>query len=1090
MMSTEIYLLTRTSNPEEISKAINWLCDFQPTSLNEYVIALFNKCLFLQWSERDDEFIAGLKELNNLIHSRLIDDSEAEEELFCDIAKLNYQIHNYKEAKTLLHKSLKQEKKPTTEANVEQRFRKRLLLSFCREYIALELRNIKDRRSSFRELLSFLAGIDLNKMIEREFVIKELLELGTYQEISINSIVNQLINVSVIDCSVDSVFSFIKTARDNLIITADTYTDWLIQIIHIVSHCLSEQYEKDAIGSNQSIFYKRLAEMLMKTLGDEYVTCYATIKMENNEYFSALSTLIDARNRLSENNCLSNKNSLIAEIDFYCWYFSVCAHYMNNDDVYKNSFHQYCKETNDPIAWTYYHILNLKQLLIDGFEQLSNMHVDERKKGQIDDAYKGFFTSKPRYMIHKEMFIEWEFLNSSYSIFVACYNICKRYNHDVDFQLDLYKLSTIILSNDSVHKKYKIPKSLRGNNGVFYIVDLDNCKFIFKGNKYLLASLCYELNISINLIKFKFLSELENTLKTLKNTANVLVFADNAFITEDMSFIRTIILFDANKTTKDKHNLYIDISNLTVEKETVIKKQYDSFYYEHESIDLISNKKTAIMLCSLFSAMEEHLQLLQKKLESHIISPVSQDIAFDFQYCHELRPIKLKPESKLNPGYIPDWENNFVSCYSREVVNKYIGTSLDYRYLQDQLGGYLHRIKYIFHFESSKKENNEIHLCAFKIRGYYDPVAKLIPGDQFIIQDKSTTQYGNGEPDFMYALKKLFSKTKFYRKNHSDCSKDGCYSQFSWVDIQKDNYYNALRGYLYSYLGVILDEKVFLLIQDEGGFNNNELGRSYLLCVFQAEETDQKLLSSVCATLRNTTSYLKEIDSKPISPKSNQCLLEELKKKLENELWSSTCNPFEEKYVFISYRSKNGTPKLCIPVYQDVVYLRNEFSHLFGIVIDKDCFDERFDENIHDFINNENCIGSFIYFSYDYLNGKNDGTDKCLEEMNLLIQKKKTNSNFFIIPVFLCEADEQFPSLMDLVSDVKEKSLQQKTPSYKEREKAINYILGIESSTDINTYFLNWEFNCRHLRTKLKTDGNFRKMLIKNGIKMETNKDE
>ena len=1099
-MIIDVLDINADSSQEQIEKALNELLNYCPCTVSDYIVVQYNKCLLYQWLKRDADFLIALSELNRLTRSRLIDDSKAGELLYYNIAQFNYQTHNYEYARDNLEKSKKQEfLEELKKDNVELRFRKRLLLCFCKEYIALGTKNGTVRNSIFSDTVSSLFGIELNKRLneesEREYVGKNLILLAEASDDNIESIVNLLKDKGPADETADCVLHFINTAKEQELIDNTTYETWLFQIVHILAHCLSERFEKDQINSQKGVYYKRLAEILMKKLGNEYAACYATIKMENQEYSSALNYLEDVKSKKIEKCKLDNKSieedAFIAELNFYCWYFSVCADYCQNGQPYKKAFYNYCVKTSDPVANTYYHILNMKENLVKGFEELSRMKTCAETREEVKQAFWGFEKNEPRYIIHKEITKEWDFLKKSYQIYLICYDITNQSKNNQDFQIGIYKLSLLLLSDSNVEKaQLKTRPNHPRQVPIFYIVTTSIGKFIYKGSGSKLINLCSNLDIQIISMPFATMDELNNKLSiaSLKNVSNILILTNDSYVNEDKDFINRVVAFDQGKTINDKHNIYIDVSQLSENEKCDINGFYNDICYDQGSVDLISNTKTSIVMCVLFSAMEEHLYKLKKKMDSLVISPVAQDDAFDYQYCNKLLPMSFG-DIGLKIGSLPDWKNNFVSCYSKDELTKYKGAFLNLKKLREGLNIDYSKIDYIFYFKSRRTDNNKVDSLAFKINESYDVNCNYILGDIITIQDQCTqASKWCCLSDFMLALKKLYDRNESYN-NHSSCGRKDCFSKFSLADIENNASYKSLREYLYSYVGVLLNKKTFLLIQkDEGGFRMDDSSTSYLICSFKngKDIISEKTQMNICHALRNTD-YIEYESSEPkddvsisIRPKDDLTILEELKVLLRK----TTIDPGSSKYIFISYRSQNGTPRLCIPVYKDAIHLQNDYGYI-NWVIDIQAFDTRFDDNIRSYINNENCIGSFLYLSEEYLSGGDDDRDKCLLELKLLAEKRERNQNFFVIPIILKDGNHNTTDLEKIISQIKDRNNHKcGTNGDREREKALNCIFDIKSGTSIDSYILYWEFDQSHL-AKLKQDGNFSAELRKNGISIE-----
>lgn len=455
-------------------------------------------------------------------------------------------------------------------------------------------------------------------------------------------------------------------------------------------------------------------------------------------------------------------------------------------------------------------------------------------------------------------------------------------------------------------------------------------------------------------------------------------------------------------------------------------------------------------------------------MDSHIISPVKVDSSFAYQYCNELSLISFSENQELILVDFPNWYYSFCSCFINDSNNPYVGKRLDLLLLKNKLDD-IDCISYIFQFKMEESNNNSIDLCAFQISKTYTDESGYSFGDNITIKDSQSRLYSSA-PDFMYALKQLSDKLQFQLNHREICNNELCYSKFTYADINNNEHYRNLRAYLYSYLGIMLQKSIFLLIQDEGGFNRSLTGKSYILCAFNSPNLEPAYEHKVCETLRNCN-YIEMNYIGQVPRKNADILLNKTRDDVQELERIIVPHKKENKYIFISYRSKKGMPKLCIPVYQDVIYLQNHYKK-FDCVIDIKSFDTRVRDDIINYINNDNCIGSFVYLSEEYLNAGSIGYDICLEEMKLLIEKKKHNSKFFIIPIFLKESIENsssIGSLEDLVRYFKRFVLDNiENSNDMERIDSLNYILNITGESTINSFYMNWEYGNKHLSNHSK----------------------
>lgn len=1100
MEMEDICKISKDSSSEVIKEGLECLSKFKPQTISQYIVIKYNKCLLYQWSKQDRKFLSTLRELNGLTNSRLLDDGEACELLFYNIAQFNYQRHDYATAKNGFEKAIKQEYlEGISKENIEFRIEKRLLLCLCDEYIAIGLKNVIERRKSLKNVILSLVGIDVEARLneeERSFAGKKLVSLAEKPDQSIQNVLDALIpyeqcnqaalvDQNDLDGLYPSVLQFIRNAKRNGWIDYACFNKWLNELVHILAHCLSEcwQIEPSSPNEHQGVqpsdfqrmyYYKRLADILMNKLGDKYITCYAILKIENHEFSSAFNCLNDARLRAvkecNEENRKIEEDSFIAEIDFYCWYFAVCADYFESSLFHKEAFKKYCDTMadKDPVAEIYYHVMNMKELLVIGFDKLSKLRCDEQFKERIDAAFEDFKQHRPSYLIHKEIKKEWGFLYQSYYIYQSCFDITKRYSPDEQIiELDMfeivYKLSTLLLKEERV-VEYSGNRWNEIKEPKFFIVTTSYGEFFYKGSIDSLIKACPSMNIQITKIECAMLEILPEKLDFTRftNISNVLILANDQSIDADIQFAEVIIQSDGTRMINDKHNIYIDLSQLSDENKKKINDIYEEYSGEQRSIDLITNNKTSILMCVLFSAIENHLLRLKKKLVSNVISPVVQDEPFEFQYRDKLQLMRLA-EIGYKLGNIPNWSSYFGSCYSHEEAKQFHVQRLNCIQLQNDLQSDYSKIDYLFFFKCDKGKKDCADLIAFPLNKQSVIQDSFVYGDVITIQDSTQSV-----PDIITAVRKLYNDNKRNVQNihMQDCDMD-CLSSFTNTDIESSNY-RSLREYLYSYLGVLLEKRTFLLIHNKNGMNT-----FYIICSFKNSGRnannvrEPKTEQHVCQTLRKKD-YIENAPHRSGHKKTENEVLQKLKKQLKE------MKPIlpSKKYIFISYRSHEETPQLCIPVFQDFLYLCQKYTDVEW-VIDARSFSCDFNENIIAFINDDNCVGSFIYLSEEYLSGDGDDedTDKCLMELKMLAEKKEKNPDFIVLPIFLY--NKKGDPIKDLIGSIKDRNNHGKgTNGSRVREKALNKIMNIQVGLEVNTFYLVWDNNYAHLN-KLDNQVNF-----------------
>lgn len=128
------------------------------------------------------------------------------------------------------------------------------------------------------------------------------------------------------------------------------------EILHALAHCINEHAIKNRAEkrNNDSVNYGkliRLARCIMKNIAlirPEYWTCYATIHGEYQDYYKALYELDNAREKLIAHNNGIGKETLIAEVSFFRYYFNLLCNRVSKKD--KEAFERYYEKYDDDDA--------------------------------------------------------------------------------------------------------------------------------------------------------------------------------------------------------------------------------------------------------------------------------------------------------------------------------------------------------------------------------------------------------------------------------------------------------------------------------------------------------------------------------------------------------------------------------------------------------------------------------------------------------------------------------------------------------------------------------------------------------------------
>lgn len=1077
-------------------------------------------------------FLKRLNELNNAVFSRFWDDSDCDEKIFYYFALLNFKTHQHHNALRLLDKSLKQERTiKVSEQDSVLRLHKRCLRAYCLEYLGLSSSTKKDepvteKTALLSEAIKFLVGYDVLSTEDPDDIINEVME-NTERNDNLFQIMKMLSKPEQA-----CVFNILEQYHNDGSIGENVYNEYLVEIAHILSHCLSEirvsmrndaSYQKklrksDVLCQKQDqkqAVLLRIAEKLMSILGDDYITCYATLKIENGEYFSSLDVLNTEREKfigkLNEEieNAVADEEQVnrikkiqrrIAQIDFYCWYFSIFARKQIAERS-KENFLEYSQNTGDPVANTYYNVVNMKEILLKTFEDLRrNGKVSDKDKAKLAEVYEEFKALNLHYSIHTTISDEWDFLKESYLILQLCCDINADQNNANSIELSFYNLYSKLseIYNCPCDFIPNEPCKDRNKEALFHIFTL-SCggQLVCRGDysEFLNAAECNNVYFSTYTNKTnancKDFATNEGTRKILfnllpKDTSNIVIAVDNNSCEEDLSFIELIVSFDSREKRVDRHNIFVDISSLSKDKKTIFLEKIRKIEDEYPDFSLfcvISNLKSVMLLGCLFSMLEKHLLRLSTPLNSYVISPVDEDMAFDAQSCENLIFLdesNFGNTENIQWGEISDWGYSFGSCFPNKTKMSKNGKVL----FLDRIGKCADIIGYIFYFESG--ENSSVSCHAFDVQSN-----KSVNNRAYIFSDtirvesntkKNISPTYNEDHDIILALSNLYKTSRrehHLRRTesfHSECDKScECFNLFTFAcDSSKD--YKVLREYLYSYMGVLLEKSIFLLLRD-GSVSNS---KRWVLCTLPQESSNNlELQRLLCSKLCDINDYIKDENKANIEHSNILSDSESHLAKLEKQIMPCVR---DRNYFFVSYKSKNRTASLCTPVYEDVIYLQNNYNSFFDVAVDVANFTDRFNDEIVNYINNEFCVGAFVYLSYEYMcpmqidkNGKRKlvpkKQDKCFMEIKLLLERRAKNPDFHIVFIHLSSNSKQIKkgnfSLVDLINSAFkvywEEHDFERLEKYRELFKLDEVGDSIEAISD--EYYCDWKENALHLKS-------------------------
>lgn len=957
-------------------------------SFSDYIILKYNKCLLYDLSSDTtrDQFFAELEDLNDAILSGIMDDSDVAEELFYNVGNLNFKVHKYDIAETMLEKSKRRERIKTNSINVDMRFHKRCLSAFCSEYMAKSLMD-------YIRLVQSLVGYKIGQNDIRESIIENIIKLYYDSIDDKKCFISETIN-SLYDGNNECIYYWVKQNYSDQVITENQYNDQIKDIAHILAHCLSEYNkiaeEKQITNNTEYVYLVRVSQLLMKALGIEFVTCFSTLKMEQNEYYSALEILNEAKKELKDqiwgiqhdvkelDSEYRTVNEQIAQIDFYIWYFSVFAQKKDGIES-KKSFRKYCETSQDSTAISYYEILHMKEVLIGFFSDYKKGIVNQKDIDEFNSFYESIREKSHHHTLPDVLVKEWESLKFSYSVYLRCKDIYNSTDND-NKTYTHYSLYKTLYDKYNIAYTEQLIRTQKDSLPIFKI-NLFNGSFLYLGKRENLKSTLKKLNIGIkpshNLGYKKIMRKIMDSPQ-LKDTSNILIIPDDEKYDIYLSLI-SFIISDETKSFIEEHNIYIDTSVLSESSRESFEKSINELN-ESRCLYIIRNSKVACSQCVMFAFLEYLLSILHKPLDSFVISPVSGDYTYKSQ---SFRSDKLIYSIDSKIGFLPEWDNNFGSCYS---VNRRIninGKKLDIDYIR-KIPDY-NRIKYLFLFEYSFHSDGT-RIYAFDIAGH------CALGSEYIISDG--IHPCDNKNDIFKAIETFYKGLKYSqnhkRVGHDNCT-ENCDSAFVKIDLNNDKQqkkfgkYRVLREYLYSYLGIMVDKSTFILLQCNESARQEKTKRYVLVSFTKAVDPSEQ--QPYCYKLRQLSKYIDDaVSSDSLSKIETVADLEKQIKPCDSS----------QKYFFISYRSKQGLAKLCEPVYRDVLYVQKKYSQKFSCYIDVASSSIQFAKDIEERINSSDCIGAFIYLSPYYFD-----SETCLKELELINGRKAEDKSFIVLPIFL-----------------------------------------------------------------------------------------
>jgi len=410
----------------------------------------------------------------------------------------------------------------------------------------------------------------------------------------------------------------------------------------------------------------------------------------------------------------------------------------------------------------------------------------------------------------------------------------------------------------------------------------------------------------------------------------------------------------------DKYNIFTD-SDITNDINNDIANVYIS-----------QDNDSLTVLTILFTIVEECLSNLQRPFDSFVVSPIDDGDTYSYQSGEKINMIETISDINITDIDIPHWKDHFIACYNNLHNPKVERKSLE---LKNYAGALPQQIIY---FETIKHAN-------------YAYVFNLIESKEYTFADgiRLYNDFILNEVSNFFNDQKSPNRPKRCH-NSRVCTDTPCLSFFAEINITDENF-NELRAYLYSYLNIDIRNKQFFLIKS---LNEDINTKDFVICIFDKKEKikgKDNEERSLCHSIQR--GILTQFD--------DLIVIENPIDKAISQIETYKCET-TKPYIFISFRSRNNTPYLCQPVFDDFLKLKDKLN----LWIDINEASPSFLQDIKSAINNGNCIGAFVYISEEYLKWQDDN-DYCYEEMKLINEKHNDNNSFFKYPILLNGLTEQ-----------------------------------------------------------------------------------
>lgn len=407
---------------------------------------------------------------------------------------LNFKIHNYLESREFFEKVelYCQLRGDSIQKNKNRYFHSMLLIAYGFEY-----------NGQFPEAIKKIAtSVDTIKQIIIDIPLQ-----------NINSEMQSILDIMLKQCDEKSIFHNYFKKGSSVCEQIENCLDSeeykiRIEILHALAHCLNE-YAIKSLEGNINIYAKfiRLSRAIMSyiaTENHEYWTCYATIHGECKDYDKALIELNKAKVSIGGETG-KIKETLIAEIDFFDYYFHQMLHQSVNEE--RRRFLAYCDKYLDDDAKCHIEIFefrsDLRNYLATLFDELrqKNQEVKQIKNlpnmDHLSKAYKSICKLQPSLYMNVNVRAELRLMQRIYVVIVLLkeylsnpskanctmlLNSCKRF-WNVKKEYNLAQSNDYLQQDCSyceceTYLPKEVCKTLFGSEGIVHCLNTSDSVFI------------------------------------------------------------------------------------------------------------------------------------------------------------------------------------------------------------------------------------------------------------------------------------------------------------------------------------------------------------------------------------------------------------------------------------------------------------------------------------------------------------------------------------------------------------------------------------------------------------------------------------